>query len=116
VSVILLERLGGTLPIGVPLSEELIEALSAMVGETGHFGVDNRDIRYANILAAAGGPTSLPGLPSPITGRTYPYRIVDLELCEKINAETWLVSRWQIQWIERIARYLPEGDIREPWE
>ena len=86
-----------------------------MVSETSPFGVDNRDMRHANILAAAEGPTSLPGLPSPITGRTYPYRIVDLELCEKLNAPNCIMEDWQISHIERILRNLPKGNIQEPW-
>jgi hypothetical protein len=87
-----------------------------MVSENGPFGVDNHDTRHANILAAAEGPTSLPGLPSPITGRTYPYRVIDLELCEKLNIPSWQISAWQKSHIGRILRYIPKGDILEPWD
>jgi hypothetical protein len=87
-----------------------------MSAETGHLGVNVSDIRHANILAAAEGPTSLPALPSPFTGRTYPYRMIDLELSEKTNATAVVVAAFQIDAIERLVMNIPRGDIIEPWE
>jgi hypothetical protein len=87
-----------------------------MSAETGHLGVNVSDIRHANILAAAEGPTSLPALPSPFTGRTYPYRIIDLELSEKINSTPDVVAGLQEGLIERIVINSPYGNIIEPWE
>ena len=87
-----------------------------MSAETGHLGVNVGDIRHANILPAAEGPTSLPALPSPFTGRTYPYRIIDLELSEKTNGNAECVDVWQRGAIRRIVDYIPYGGVIEPWE
>ena len=87
-----------------------------MSAEPPFLGVDKGDTRHANILAAAEGPGSLPGLPSPFTGRTYPYRIIDLELCDKANAEDWKLAAGQESWIERIVANLPWGLVVDPSE
>ncbi|KAF9503798.1 hypothetical protein BS47DRAFT_1309202, partial [Hydnum rufescens UP504] len=113
VSVLLLEKLGDTLPMRVPLSDELIYD---MYGENAELGVDHRDIRYSNILAAPQGPTVLPSLPSPFTGRIYTYRIIDLEQCEKTNGEPQMLTAWQASWVDRIVENIPVGAIIEPWE
>ena len=72
-------------------------------------------IRHANILAAAEGPTSLPTFPSPFTGRTYPYRIIDIELSDKTNGDNSMVTSWQECAMERIVINIPRGEIIEPW-
>jgi len=116
VSVLLLEKLGDTLPMGVPLGDELVQGIYDMFGENAELGVDHRDIRYANILAAPEGPTTLPTLPSPFTGRTYKHRIIDLEQCEKTNGETWRLTALQASWVDPIVENIPDGTIVEPWE
>jgi hypothetical protein len=85
-----------------------------MSAEPPFLGVDKGDTRYANILAAAEGPGSLPSLPSPFTGRTYPYRIIDLELCRKINVADWKLAGRQKDWIGRIVNNIPYGVISDP--
>ena len=87
-----------------------------MSAETGPLGVNVGDIRHANILAAAEGPRTLPALPSPFTGRTYPYRFIDLELSEKTNGPAKFIHGWQRDWIRRIVINIPYGEIIEPWE
>ncbi|KAF9513495.1 hypothetical protein BS47DRAFT_1393212 [Hydnum rufescens UP504] len=52
VSVLLLEKLGDTLPIGVPLADDLVKGIYGMYGEVAELGAEHRDIRYFNILAA----------------------------------------------------------------
>ena len=87
-----------------------------MSAESGHLGVYLPDIRHANVLAAAEGPTSLPALPSPFTTRTYPYRMIDLELSDKTNGTAKMVAAWQGCAMERIVINIPYGEIIEPWE
>jgi len=116
VSVLLLEKMGGKLPIGVPLGDDLVKGIYDMFGEITELGVDHRDIRYSNMLAAPQGPTTLPSLPSPFTGRTYTHRIIDIESCEKTNGEAWRLSGWQASWIRSIVNNLPDGYIIEPWD
>ncbi|KAF9503791.1 hypothetical protein BS47DRAFT_1355858 [Hydnum rufescens UP504] len=89
VSVLLLEKLGGKLPRGVPLADELVKGIYDMYGEIAELGVDHRDIRYSNMLTAPQGPTTLPSLPSPFTGRIYTHRMIDIE------------------WVKGIVRSLP---------
>ncbi|KAF9505054.1 hypothetical protein BS47DRAFT_1400779 [Hydnum rufescens UP504] len=67
VSVLLLEKMGGTFPIGVRLGDDLVKGIYDMYGEIAELGVDHRDIHYSNMLAAPQGPTTLPSLPSPFT-------------------------------------------------
>ncbi|KAF9505045.1 hypothetical protein BS47DRAFT_580721 [Hydnum rufescens UP504] len=79
VSVLLLEKVGSTLPMGVPLADDLVQGIYDIFGEIAELGVDHRDIRYSNILAAPQGPATLPSVPSPFTGRIYTHRIIDIE-------------------------------------
>ncbi|KAF9505053.1 hypothetical protein BS47DRAFT_1368364 [Hydnum rufescens UP504] len=111
VSVLLLEKLGGKLPSGVPLAEGLVKGIYDMYGEIAELGVDHRDIRHSNILAAPQGPTTLPSLPSPFTGRIYTHRMIDIESCEKTNGETWFLTACQASWVEGIVKYLPTGGM-----
>jgi len=116
VSVLLLEKLGGKLPIGVPLGDDLVKGIYDMYGEIGELGVDHRDIRYSNMLAAPEGPTTLPSLPSPFTGRIYTHRIIDIESCEKTNGEPYMLASWQASWVRSIVKNLPKGCVVEPWD
>jgi hypothetical protein len=92
------------------------KGLYDLFGEISELGVDHRDIRYSNILAAPQGRDTLPGLPSPFTGRVYTHRIIDIEQCEKTNGKTWLLTNWQGSWVQRIVSNLPDGIVIEPWE
>ncbi|KAF9505046.1 hypothetical protein BS47DRAFT_580813 [Hydnum rufescens UP504] len=116
VSVLLLEKMGGKLPIGVPLGDDLVKGIYDMYGEIAELGVDHRDIRYSNMLAAPQGPTILPSVPSPFTGRIYTHRMIDIESCEKTNGEAWLLTDWQASWVHSIVNNLPDGCIIEPWD
>jgi len=116
VSVLLLEKMGGKLPIGVPLGDDLVKGVYDMYGEIAELGVDHRDIRYSNILAAPQGPTTLPSLPSPFTGRIYTHRMIDIESCEKTNEGAWMLTAWQGSWVDNIVDNLPDGCIIEPWD
>ena len=78
-----------------------------MCAETAYLGVNVDDIRHANILAAAEGLTSLPTLRSPFTGHTYPYRFIDLELSDKTNGKTSMVTSWQESAMEQIVINIP---------
>lgn len=62
------------------------------------------DIRYDNILQAPLSPPGLPSLPSPITQRTYGWRLIDFEMAFKVNhsvhmlcsdAEDELIMVWE---------------------
>ncbi|KAF9505058.1 hypothetical protein BS47DRAFT_1354444 [Hydnum rufescens UP504] len=116
VSVLLLEKMGGKLPIGVPLGDDLVKGIYDMYGEIAQLGVDHRDIRYSNMLAAPQGPATLPSLPSPFTGRIYTHRMIDIESCEKTNGEPSILTDWAASWIHSIVRNLPDGCIIEPWD
>lgn len=47
---------------------------------------DTLDIRYNNILRAPQFSQALPSLPSPVTKRTYEWRMVDFEMAIKCNS------------------------------
>jgi hypothetical protein len=84
-----------------------------MYGEIAELGVDHRDIWYSNMLAAPQGPTTLPSLPSPFTGRIYTHRMIDIESCEKTNEGTWMLTAWQGSCI---VDNFPDRCIIEPWD
>ena len=48
-------------------------------------GIDHDDLRYQNICRAPSGPGSLPSLPSPWTGVTFDWRVIDFHSAKKTN-------------------------------
>lgn len=79
-----------------------------MVSDLCHLHIDHHDIRYPNILQAPTGPSALPSLPSPRTGRRYPWRLVDLELCEKCDIEIASLVRENVLDVDEICYEVEE--------
>ena len=48
-------------------------------------GIDHDDLRYQNICRAPSGPGSLPSLPSPWTGVTFDWRVINFHSAKKTN-------------------------------
>ncbi|CAL1713766.1 unnamed protein product [Somion occarium] len=69
VSLLILERVRGPLPVGRPLRDVVREDLLDMYSDLSRLSILHKDVRYPNILRAP--KTGFPGLPSPYTGRTY---------------------------------------------
>ncbi|TFK29451.1 hypothetical protein FA15DRAFT_752583 [Coprinopsis marcescibilis] len=81
VSVLLLERMGGLLPLGDTLPEE--GDLWDVFRDLARLGIEQTDsIRYANILQA---PTGFPSAVCPFHKTTHSYRIIDFDNARKTD-------------------------------
>ncbi|KAF8522509.1 hypothetical protein JB92DRAFT_2887325 [Gautieria morchelliformis] len=80
-SVLVLERLGDVMPIGVPL-EALKPDLHEIYSDMGRFGIEHIDIRWRNILAA---PATDQSIVCPYHGHRHQWRVVDFDRSRKSN-------------------------------
>ena len=87
-----------------------------MSAETGHSGVVVGDNSTCQHTCCCGRTDITPALPSPFIGRTYLYRMIDLEHSQKTNATAYMVAGWHELAIEWIVISIPCGEIIEPWE
>lgn len=79
--------------------------------------IEHNDIRWANVLSAL--PTSqggLPGLPSPFSGRTYNFRLIDFDQSRKLGCtpEEW--DDYHSGYILRIVHGTRNNYVIEYWE
>ncbi|CAL1706281.1 unnamed protein product [Somion occarium] len=116
VSILIMERVGGRLPLGEMLPDGLREELDSMYLDLSKLGVDHVDIRYFNILYAPPPLPELPFLPSPLSQRVYNYRLVDFDNSYKSNRGPALWYGYHRCLLSRLLMNLPYGDIYEPWE
>ncbi|OBZ65080.1 hypothetical protein A0H81_14936 [Grifola frondosa] len=77
VMLLLLERLGGRLPLGVDLGPELRADLHALLEDIAIQGVFYYDIRYFNILQPLPNPPGFAGIICPYHHRRHLWRIID---------------------------------------
>lgn len=132
-SILVLERLGGRLPLGEVLTQELRyvsyppsshkkflltlwslvrEDVETLFEEIGQLGIRNcLDLHWANILKAPESPPGLPSLPSPYLHRTHGWRLIDFDLAEKtkqIPDHLWLQHN---SYLEGILDDLPRESV-----
>ena len=79
-------------------------------------GIEHTDIRHANILYAPESPPGFPGLPSPFTGKTYRWRLIDFSSSYKTNETVEHMQECYEDYVDRLLLLLPQGYIIEPWE
>ncbi|CAL1706325.1 unnamed protein product [Somion occarium] len=115
VSILILERIGGRLPLGKSLPPGIKEELETIYADLARLGVDHCDIRYFNILRAPKN-RSLHSLPSPFTQRTYGWRIVSFDNACKSNMNAGFFWGYHHDLLNRLLLNLPWGDIYEPWD
>jgi hypothetical protein len=102
--------------------------------ELAQLGISHNDVRYFNIVSACSSATSSPAssgetetgdwnlsvvlssLPSPFSGRTYSWRLIDFDRAEKSDWTPEKIKRSQDGWLERMLRELPHGMVLEPWD
>ncbi|KAK7681694.1 hypothetical protein QCA50_015041 [Cerrena zonata] len=116
VSILIMERLGGLMPLGKPLPEDIIDDITSLYSNLSHLAVDHVDIRYYNILRAPPSDSPLPSLPAPFTQRTYEWRIVDFKNSYKTNRSMVVFDGYYEGYVERLLTNLPYNDIWEPWD
>ncbi|KAF8531479.1 hypothetical protein JB92DRAFT_2850440 [Gautieria morchelliformis] len=100
-SVLVLERLGDVMPIGVPL-EALKPDVHEIYSDMGRFGIEHMDIRWRNILAAPAAQQSI--------------RVVDFDRSRKLNHSHSQIESAFGSWVRTILDGLEEGYVVEPWD
>ncbi|CAL1706342.1 unnamed protein product [Somion occarium] len=109
-SILILERVGGRIPLRKPLSDDVHEDIHTIYADFGRLGVDHCDIRYFNILRAPSSSESpLPSLPSPFTQRTYNWRVVDFDNACKSNMNADFFRGYHHGLLVRLLTNLPWG-------
>ncbi|KAF8531477.1 hypothetical protein JB92DRAFT_2850428 [Gautieria morchelliformis] len=111
-SVLVLERLGDVMPIGVPL-EALKPDVHEIYSDMGRFGIQHMDIRWRNILAA---PATDQSIVCPYHGHRHQWRVVDFDLSRKANHLHSRIESAAAGWLETILDGLEEGYVVEPWD
>ncbi|GJJ16143.1 hypothetical protein Clacol_010423 [Clathrus columnatus] len=87
-SIILLERLGGNIPIGVPV-DSIRDDVYELFHDLSRLGIEILDIRWSNILAVSDNAemdSDLPGRICPNHGHAHRWRIIDFDYCRKTDA------------------------------
>ncbi|CAL1706348.1 unnamed protein product [Somion occarium] len=116
VSILILERVGGRLPLGKPLPAGIQGTLEALYADLAQLGVDHCDIRYYNILQAPGPDNPLPSLPSPFTQRIHRWRLISFDEACKSNMSPMVFYGYHHDLLARLVYNLPWGEIYEPWD
>ncbi|KAF8522515.1 hypothetical protein JB92DRAFT_2706296, partial [Gautieria morchelliformis] len=111
-SVLVLERLGDVMPIGVPL-EALKPDVHEIYSDMGRFGIEHMDIRWRNILAA---PATDQSIVCPYHGHRHQWRVVDFDLSRKSNFSHSHIESSADGWLETILDGLEKGYVVEPWD
>ncbi|KAJ3850792.1 hypothetical protein EV368DRAFT_26430, partial [Lentinula lateritia] len=79
-SLLLLEKLGGHLTLGKPLPNGAESDIEGLCSDLAHLRIVHDDLQYQNILSTLSHEQGgLPSLPSPISGRTYGWRLAGFD-------------------------------------
>ncbi|KAJ3552226.1 hypothetical protein NM688_g4265 [Phlebia brevispora] len=116
VSILVLEQVGGRLPLGEDLPPNTLHEILDVYTHLATLGIDHVDIRYANMRYAPQCPPGWPSLISPYTGLPYRWRLIDFEKAKKTNRRIDAFEVYHQQWVSRILDNLPFGDVVEPWD
>ncbi|KAJ3927975.1 MAG: hypothetical protein NXY57DRAFT_566979 [Lentinula lateritia] len=116
-SILLLEKLGGHLTLGKPLPNGAESELETLCIDLASLHIIHNDLRYANILCVLSQEQGgLPSLPSPISGRSYRWRLIDLDRAYRTAEDLGGVKTYYYSYLPRVLKNVPFGCIVEPWE
>ncbi|KIJ50425.1 hypothetical protein M422DRAFT_777137 [Sphaerobolus stellatus SS14] len=110
ISVLLLERLGGPMPVGEPLHDIKTDVYE-LYNDLARLGIESLDIRWSNILSAAQeleGEDSA-GCICPNHGHVHCWRLIDFDLARKTDGTLEFTDSCQQTWLRRLFRNLVEG-------
>ncbi|TFY73712.1 hypothetical protein EWM64_g10300 [Hericium alpestre] len=114
--VMVLERLGGMLPVGEPISEEDRNDVKGLYEDLGPFCVClHWQVRHENILHAPVCPPGLAGKPSEVKKKTHNWRLVDFSSAFKQALSERQMLKLHMSWVERLLNGLPSGRLLEPF-
>ncbi|KAF8494757.1 hypothetical protein JB92DRAFT_1133179 [Gautieria morchelliformis] len=109
-SVLVLERLGDHLPIGVSMDTIMPDVL-AIYSDMGRFGVEHMDIAWRNIVAA---PATQDSIVCPYHGHKHQWRVVDFDRSRKSNFRLSRIESASRSWLHIIFDCLTEGFVVDP--
>ncbi|KAJ3911343.1 hypothetical protein F5877DRAFT_23870, partial [Lentinula edodes] len=115
-SLLLLEKLGKHLTLGEPLPDGAESELETLCSDLASLHIIHNDLRYANILCVLSQEQGgIPSLPSPISGKSYQWRLVDLDCAYRTAQDLWGVQTYYNTYLSRVLDNVPFGCIVEPW-
>ncbi|KAI0060225.1 hypothetical protein BV25DRAFT_1917849 [Artomyces pyxidatus] len=114
-SVLLLEQLGPTMPLG-PLPESARTDITSLYEDISHLGISAaEDVRWHNILQAPQYEPCLPSLPSPFTNRVHSWRKINFELPVKTNLTPWQLSLSYKAHLRTMFEEAEDEGTEDPW-
>ncbi|KAF9072119.1 hypothetical protein BDP27DRAFT_1361358 [Rhodocollybia butyracea] len=117
-SILLLEKVGGRLVLGEPLPDGAESDLFDICCDFAHLRIYHDDLRWANMLSVLSpNQGGLPSLPSPFSGKTYAWRLIDFDRISRTATESFgSVRGYYHGYLHRVIDNVPFGSIVEPWE
>ncbi|KAF8494756.1 hypothetical protein JB92DRAFT_3147075 [Gautieria morchelliformis] len=109
-SVLVLERLGDHLPIGVSM-DTIQPDVHEIYSDMGRFGVEHMDVAWRNIVAA---PATQESIVCPYHGHKHQWRIVDFDRSRKSNFPLDQIEYGSNSWLRNILKNLAKGYVVDP--
>ncbi|EPQ52942.1 hypothetical protein GLOTRDRAFT_46075 [Gloeophyllum trabeum ATCC 11539] len=116
ISILLLERVGGHLPLGKPIPQTVQDDLWRITKDFGELHIFDKDLRYDNVLFAPDSPPGLPSLVSPFSHRSYVLRVVDFDLGYKVNLPPQSLDFHHKHLVRLILDNVPRGNVVNPFD
>ncbi|PPR03404.1 hypothetical protein CVT24_012529 [Panaeolus cyanescens] len=113
-SVLLLERMGGHLPLGERLPDR--NDLWAVFNDMSRLGIEQPDMRYSNILYAPSSDKDSIGEVCPNHDCVHKYRVIDFDRARKTDYTLKQHYYEQIGTLGRLLEMMEMNIILEPWE
>ncbi|KAH7875526.1 uncharacterized protein C8R40DRAFT_1104453 [Lentinula edodes] len=114
VSLLVLEKLGDLFELGEPLPNGAMTDMKDACSDLTNLRIIHGDLRWANMLSVLEG--GLPSLPSPFTGKTYGWRLIDFDRAERTTQNLPCIQRSYDEYLNRVLESIPWGDPVEPWD
>ncbi|KAJ3930363.1 MAG: hypothetical protein NXY57DRAFT_1012294 [Lentinula lateritia] len=100
--------------LGEPLPNGAMTDMKDACSDLMNLRIIHGDLRWANMLSVLEG--GLPSLPSPFTGKTYGWRLIDFDRAERTTQNLPCVQRSYDEYLNRVLESIPWGDPVEPWD
>ncbi|GJJ14382.1 hypothetical protein Clacol_008646 [Clathrus columnatus] len=116
-SILLLERLGGRIPLRQADYTDIKSDVYEIYDDIGKLGIEHIDFRWSNILSVTEDSDHPPSkLICPNHGHAHQWRIIDFHLARKTNATPEYLHSCFDSHLRRLFNNAPYGITVEPWE